>query len=50
MSKVKGEEVKSETHEKIATDNTPDIITYEFLEIDQAELQKIWDPNQNPAY
>ena len=32
------------------SDNTPDIISYECEEVTPEELQRIWDPAQNPAY
>jgi len=32
------------------SDNTPDIISYECKEVSLEELQKIWDPEQNPTY
>ena len=32
------------------SDNTEDIIKYECKEVTFEEQQKIWDPEQNPAY
>ena len=32
------------------SDDTPDIISYESKEVTIEELQKIWDPEQNPTY
>ena len=32
------------------SDDTPDIISYESKEVTIEELQKIWDPEQNPSY
>ena len=33
-----------------STDNTPDIVKYEFMEITNEQLQEIWDPERNHTY
>ena len=54
LSKEQQQQMGQKEEEKkqeivIAPDSTPDIIKYDFIEIDQRELMKIWDPLQNPA-